>query len=143
MKDFSSEVTYKGKKYKLVFNLNVMETIQKEYGTLDKWGKLTDGTEYAKRQYESETGGREGWDDLKAKDKAKYNGEPDAQAVIYGFTQMINEAIDIDNEENGTDNPPMTLKQVGRLITEIGLANASETLNNTVIESTKSDEKNA
>lgn len=143
MNDFSSEVTYKGKKYKIVFNLNVMEAIQKEYGTLDKWGELTDGTEYAKRQYERETGSREGWDDLKAKDKVKYEGEPDAQAVIYGFTQMINEAIDIDNEENGTDNPPMTLKQVGRLITEIGLANASETLNNTVIESTKSDEKNA
>lgn len=142
MNDFSSEVTYKGKKYKLVFNLNVMETIQKKYGTLDKWGELTDGTEYAKRQYESETGSREGWDDLKAKDKAKYNGEPDAQAVIYGFTQMINEGIDIDNEENGTDNPPMTLKQVGRLITEIGLANATATLNNTVVESTKSDEKN-
>lgn len=143
MNDFSSEVTYKGKKYKLVFNLNVMETIQKEYGTLDKWGELTDGTEYAKRQYERETGSREGWDDLKAKDKAKYTGEPDAQAVIYGFTQMINEAIDIDNEENGTDNPPMTLKQVGRLITEIGLANATATLNNTVVESTKSNEKNA
>lgn len=142
MNDFSSEVTYKGKKYKIVFNLNVMEAIQKEYGTLDKWGELTDGTEYAKRQYERETGSREGWDDLKAKDKAKYTGEPDAQAVIYGFTQMINEAIDIDNEENGTDNPPMTLKQVGRLITEIGLANATATLNNTVVESTKSDKKN-
>ena len=58
MNDFSSEVNYKGKNYKLVFNLNVMEEIQNKYGTLDKWGELTDGTEYAKRQYESETGDR-------------------------------------------------------------------------------------
>jgi hypothetical protein len=55
---------------------------------------------------------------------------------------MLNEGIDIDNEENGKDEKPFTLKQVGRLITEIGLANATATLNNTVIESTKSEEKN-
>ena len=142
MNDFISEVNYKGKNYKLVFNLNVMEEIQNKYGTLDKWGELTDGTEYAKRAYETETGSREGWDDLKTKDKAKYNGEPDAEAVIYGFAQMINEGIDIDNEENGTDNPPMTLEQVGGMITEIGLGEACETLNDTVIERTKGDEKN-
>ena len=115
MKDFNGEIQYKGNTYKLVFNLNVMEIIQEKYGSLDKCGSLTDGTE---------------------------NGEPDAKAVIFGFTEMINEGIDIDNEENGTDNPPLTLKQVGRLITEIGIAKATETLNKTVVESTKSDEKN-
>jgi hypothetical protein len=86
-----------------------------EYGTLEHWGELTDGTE---------------------------KGEPDAKAVIFGFTQMINEGIDIENEENGTDNKPMTLKQVGRMITEIGLAKATEEMNNTVIKSASSDEKN-
>ena len=55
---------------------------------------------------------------------------------------MINEGIDIDNEDNGTDRKPLTLKQVGRLITEIGLANATSTLNETVIASTQSEEKN-
>lgn len=116
MKDFNGEIQYKGNTYKLVFNLNVMEIIQEKYGSLDKWGSLTDGTEK--------------------------NGEPDAKAVIFGFTEMINEGIDISNEENGTDIKPFTLKQVGRLITEIGLANATAKLNETVIESTKSDEKN-
>lgn len=115
MKDFNEEIQYKGNTYKLVFNLNVMESIQNEYGSLDEWGKLTDGTE---------------------------NGEPDAKAVIFGFTEMLNEGIDISNEENGSDIKPLTLKQVGRIITEIGLENATNKLNDTVVESTKTDEKN-
>ncbi len=114
MKDFNGEIQYKDKTYKLVFNLNVMELIQEKYGSIEEWGNLTDGQ----------------------------GGEPNAKAVIFGFTAMLNEGIDIDNEENGTKEKPMTLKQVGRLITEIGLQNATEKLNETVIESTKSEEKN-
>lgn len=115
MKDFNGEIQYKDKTYKLVFNLNVMESIQNEYGSVEKWGKLTDGTE---------------------------KGEPDAKAVIFGFTEMINEGIDIDNEESETKTPLMSLKQVGRLITEVGLKNATTVMNDTVINSTKSEEKN-
>lgn len=121
MKDVSKKITYKGKEYHLVFNLNVMQSIQDEYGTIDKWAELTDGTEQ--------------------KDGRK--GEPNAKAVIFGFTEMLNEGIDISNDENGTDDKPLTHKQVGRLITEIGLIEATKKLNDTVIESTKSDEKNA
>ena len=115
MKDFNGEIQYKDKTYKLVFNLNVMEDIQEKYGSLEEWGNLTDGQ----------------------------GGEPNAKAVIFGFTAMLNEGIDIENEENGTKEKPFTLKQVGRLITEIGLEQATEKLNETVIESTKSTEKNA
>lgn len=114
MKDVNGKIQYKEKEYTLVFNLNVMEAIQEEYGTLDAWGSLTDGT----------------------------NGEPNAKAIIFGFTQMLNEGIDIENEENGTDIKPMTLKQVGRIITEVGLVEATKKLNETVVESTKSEEKN-
>lgn len=114
MKDFNGEIQYKEKVYKLVFNLNVMENIQEKYGSLEKWGNLTDGQD----------------------------GEPNAKAVIFGFTEMLNEGIDIENEENGTDIKPLTLKQVGRIITEIGLANATAQLNDTVIKSTQSEEKN-
>lgn len=116
MKDINGKIQYKGKEYKLVFNLNVMEAIQEEYKSLDEWGKLTDGS-------------------------AK--GEPDAKAVIFGFREMLNEGIDIENEEKGTDIPMFTLKQVGRLVTEVGMANATNVLNQTVIESTKGEEKNA
>ena len=115
MKDFNGELHYKDKTYKLVFNLNVMEAIQDEYESLEKWGELTDGK----------------------------SGEPNAKAVIFGFTAMLNEGIDIENEENGTDVKPLTLKQVGRMITEIGIADATKKLNDTVVESTKSEEKNA
>lgn len=118
MNDVNREIEYKGKKYLLVFNLNVMEEIQEEYGTLDEWGELTDGK----------------------------SGEPNAKAVIFGFTKMLNEGIDIMNEENNTDLPFLTLKQVGRMITEIGIESATRKLNETVIESTKNDrqdEKNA
>lgn len=141
MKDFNGEIQYKDKKYKLVFNLNVMEVIQGEYGSLDVWGALTDGTEYAKREYEKQEH-EILWDDLDDEEKAKYGGEPDAKAVIFGFTEMLNEGIDIDNEENGTDLKPLTLKQVGRMISEIGMANATAEMNRTVIESSKSEEKN-
>lgn len=115
MKDINGKIQLNDKEYPLVFNLNVMESIQDEYGSLDKWGNLTDGTE----------------------------GEPNAKAVIYGFTEMINEGIDIQNEEQGTNEPFLTKKQVGRLITQYGLIEATQTLNQTIIESTESDEKNA
>ena len=117
MKEISKTLEYKGKKYKLVFNLNTMEVIQEKYGTLENWGKLTDGSEN--------------------------DGEPNAKAVIFGFREMINEGIDIMNEETGNDVKPLTLKQTGRLITEIGIAEATKKLNKTVIDSTQSAEKNA
>ena len=115
MKDIESIITVNDKEYPIVFNLNVMEEIQEEYGTLDKWGNMTDGTD----------------------------GEPNAKAVIFGFTAMINEGIDIQNDRNGTNEKPLTKKQVGRLITEYGLINATKKMNDTVIQSTKSNEKNA
>lgn len=115
MKDVNGKLTYKDKEYTLVFNLNVMEEIQEEYGTLDKWGELTDGE----------------------------NGEPNAKAVIFGITQMLNEGIDIENEEKGTNIPPFSKKQVGRLLTEVGIAEVSKVMNETVVESTQSNEKNA
>ena len=114
MKEMRNEIEYNGKKYNLVFNLNVMEVIQEQYGTLDKWGALTDGSK----------------------------GEPNAKAVLFGFTAMLNEGIDIDNEENGTNIEFLTEKKVGRMLTEIGLKNATMKMNKTVIDSTKSDQKN-
>lgn len=116
MKEISKSFEYKGKKYKLVFNLNVMEVIQEKYGTLENWGNLTDGSEN--------------------------DGEPNAKAVIFGITAMLNEGIDIENEENGTKEKMLTRKQVGRMITEIGLQSSALLMNEAVVDSTKSAEKN-
>lgn len=115
MKNFGRKIKYKDKEYTLHFNLNVMQRIQEEYGSLAAWGELTDGK----------------------------SGEPNAKAVIFGFTEMINEGIDIANEENGTADKFLTTKQVARLITDVGLKDATGLLNETVIESTKSEQKNS
>lgn len=111
----TSKFEYKGKEIKLAFNLNVMQKIQEEYKTIDTWTKLTDGE----------------------------SGEVDIKALLFGLTEMINEAIDIDNDENGTDEPFMTSKKVGRILTDVGLETATKALHDTVIKSTKDDsEKN-
>lgn len=114
MKEITGSLEYKGKEYKTIFNLNVMEKIQDEYKTVDNWGSLTDGK----------------------------SGEVNIKALIFGITEMINEAIDIDNDENGTNEPFVSHKQVGRIVTEIGFNKAAELMNDTVVESVKDDSKN-
>lgn len=115
MKDYKFELEVEGKKYQLVFNLNVMQEIQEEYGTLEKWGELTDG-------------------------KA---GEVNVKALIFGLTCMINEAIDMKNDDEGTTGSLLTEKQVGRLITKAGIEKSARQLNEAIVESTKTDAKNA
>ena len=112
------ELLYKNEKFELVFNLNVMEKVQDQYGSIEKW-----------------------WELIAEED------EPKAKDIKFGFTHMINEGIDIYNEEHVNDEgfepkPFLTEKQVGRIISEIGLIEAAKQLNETVIESTKSEEKN-
>ena len=113
MKDVNGKIQYRDKEYSFVFNLNVMEEIQEEYGSIEEWGNLTSGA------------------------------EPNVKALIFGFSAMLNEGIDIENEENGTDIKTLSLKQVGRIITEVGFQNVTEKVKDTVIESTQSNEKNA
>lgn len=115
MKEYYGKIQYKGKDYTLACNLNALEAIQEEYGTIDEWGSLTDGD----------------------------TGEVNIKALIFGVREMINEGIDIENEENGTDIPHMTEKQVGRMISEVGIAETTEAMHGAVEQSTQSDEKNA
>lgn len=111
MKDYKITFTHEEKEYGAVFNLNVMEQIQEEYGSIQAWGALTDAK----------------------------SGEVNAKALIFGLCAMMNEAIDIDNEENGKNEPNLTLKQVGRLITRVGIEKSATTLNKAVIEATKEE----
>ena len=116
MKDNAGKITYKEKEYKIVFNLNVMEAIQEEYGTIDNWTELTSGA----------------------------NQEVNVKALKFGYTEMINEGLEIEAEENGVEYTPVTPAFVGRMLTDIGLENMTKTLHDTVIESTQTDEgKNA
>lgn len=99
------------RKYPLVFNLNVMEEIQEQYGSLDEWGKITQG-----------------------------NGEPQVKDLKNGIMAMINEAVDIENEVNGTNEPMLTAKQVGRLMTEVGIDVIVKKIQEITIASTKSED---
>lgn len=117
MDNKKNALTVEGKDYPMEFNLNVMEVIQEEYDTVDKWGDLVEG-------------------------KGK-NKEPNIKALVFGLTAMINEGLEVEAEENKKDFTPLTHKQVARLLTKVGLAEATKQLTDVVTESTKSDEKNA
>lgn len=99
------------KEYPLVFNLNVMEEIQEAYGSLERWGELTSG-----------------------------GGEPKIKELKAGILPMINEAIDIVNEEKGINDPMLTGKQVGRLMTEVGVDVIVKKIQEITIASTKTED---
>ena len=99
------------KKYPLAFNLNVMEEIQESYGSLDEWGRITQGA-----------------------------GEAKIKDLKVGILAMINEAIDMQNEENNTNEPMLTTKQVGRIMTEVGIERIVKSIQEITIASTKTDD---
>ena len=109
-----NRIIYNGKEYELVFNLNVMEEIQEKYGSVEAWGDVVD-TE----------------------------SEPKAKDIKFGIMAMVNEGIDIYNETHSDKRELLTSKQVGRMLSEIGLEAAAQVLNSTVVDSTKSEEKNS
>lgn len=111
-------IDYNGEKYKLVLNFNVMEKLQKKYETYDKWLNLISNEESL-----------------------------DITAVIYGFKQILNEGIRIDNKQlmkkynNGelSEKPQLREKlskaDVGEMLTEIGLNQAAEKMAETLKDS--------
>lgn len=113
MIDTIKYIECKNIKYPLVFNLNVIEKIQDKYGSYEKWGEMTDGKER----------------------------EINIGALKFGILEMINEGIDIENENNEAKREFVTSKQVGRLITELGMKNLTDKVQETVIESTKDEEE--
>ena len=117
MKNARVYIETEKKKIPLVFNLNVMEEIQEKYGTLEKWGEVTAG-----------------------------GSEPKVKDLKSGIMTMINEAIDIENEENGTDEKPLSEKQVGRILSEVGLQEVIAKIQEITVASTptgENEEKNA
>lgn len=99
------------KKYPLAFNLNVMEEIQEAYGSLDEWGRITQGA-----------------------------GEAKIKDLKVGILAMINEAIDMQNEENNTNEPMLNTKQVGRIMSEVGIERIVKSIQEITIASTKTDD---
>ena len=112
MKNKVVHIKVKDKEIPLVFNLNVMEEIQEMYGSLEKWGEITQG-----------------------------DGEPKVKDLKAGIMAMINEAIDIENEDNGRNDAPLNEKQVGRIMTEVGIQEIVAKIQEITVASTKSGEE--
>lgn len=122
LKTTMREINYKGKKYNIVFNLNVLEEIQNKYGSLDNWGAILEPTD----------------------PKTGAALIPDIKEVINSFEIMINEGIEIMNDDNGTNEPLLNHKQVGRIVSEVGVENIFAAMQGVAIDSTKEpNEKNA
>ena len=94
-----------------MFSLNVMEAIQDKYGSIDKWSSLI-----------------------------QKNGEPDIKALKFFMTEAINEGIEIENEKNNEKRKSVTSKQVGRILTEVGLSGTANKIMTTISESIQTDD---
>lgn len=148
MKEKEKLFIVNGKEYKVVFNLNVMQEIQNEYGSFTRWGELTDGFCYknGERVPKLDEDGNIITKKIKNSKGVEEEivvyetKEVDLKALIFGIKSMLNEAIDIDNENKEQKQAFLTDKQVGRLVTEMGLNEATNQLNQTVIDSTTGDE---
>ena len=102
-------------KFPLVFTLNVMESIQEKYGTIEAWSNLI-----------------------------QRDGEPDIKALKFFITEAINEGLEIEAEKTGEKPKAITAKKAGRILTEIGLSGVASKIMSTVAESIQSEtEKNA
>ena len=104
MKDISDTLEYKGQKYPIIFNLNVLEAIQEEYGTFSAW------LDKIYKDDDDET-------------------EPDIKAIKFAYYKMINEGIRIENKTAKEKREFLDKEDVGEIITEIGLKDAFNTLN--------------
>lgn len=144
MKDKEKVFEVNGKKYKAIFNLNVMQEIQNEYGTFEEWGRLTEGyvyDEFGERKFKLDKDGNFITKKIKDENNNEMEinvfetKEPDIKALIFGIKAMINEAIDIENETLEVKKEFLTHKQVGRIISEMGITKATAISNEIVVDS--------
>ena len=70
-------------KFPLIFTLNVMESIQEKYRTIEAWSNLI-----------------------------QRDGEPDIKALKFFITEAINEGLEIEAEKTGKKMTPITAKKL-------------------------------
>lgn len=100
------------KEYPIAFTLNVMELIQEKYGNMKKWGEVLQPT----------------------------GEEPKIKDIKWTFKEFINEGIDIENEERNENRSFVTEKQVGRIISSIGMSEITSVMQNLTVDSMKTDD---
>ena len=106
-----NHVEIDGVNYPFIYSINVMATLQKKYGSIQAWADVVEP---------------------KPKKKGE-KVEPDLDALIFFFTEAFNEGIEVENESKNENRSLLTSRQVGRLVTKLGLANANEKLKEAVI----------
>ena len=111
-----NKLTYietKDRNYPVVFNINVMEEIQEAYGSVSAWGGMVENAD---------------------------GGEPRVKDLKIGLMFMINEGIDIENERTGKNDPMVSAKDVGRLISDVGFQAITDVIKNITVASTKTED---
>jgi len=112
MNDKIIHVELGGQEYPMCFNLNVMEEIQEEYGTLQKWAEIVDG-----------------------------DGEPMVKDLKIGLMAMINEGIDIENDDLEVKRDFITSKKLGRYLNNSGVRDILENIKRLTIDSVSTGEE--
>lgn len=114
MKEKFIHIEANGVQYPLCMNLNVLEEIQEEYGSMSKWGDIVEN---------------------------KDGEEPKIKDLKFGFLAMINEGIDIENENSEIKRKFLNEKQVGRIITAIGIKEITEKIKEVSLNSNSTGEE--
>ena len=113
MKEMMETIKYRDTEYALVMDINVLQDLQEKYGSFEAWAEKV----------------------------LLNNGETDLGALTFGVMAMINEGIDIENEEKGMElRKPINQRQAGRMLTAVGLEQATEKVLGLMTESNKSAE---
>lgn len=113
MKDVIKHIETENRTYPIVFNLNVMEEIQEQYGTMSAWGDVVESD----------------------------GNEPNIKGLKAGLMAMINEGIDIENETKEQKESFVTSKELGRILSEVGVEGVSKIIKDITIESTKTGDE--
>ena len=124
MLDKITQITVGEKKYPMAFTLNVMEVIQEKYGSLDTWSDALQP------------------DKVEDAEGILVETEPKLKDLIWTFQQFLNEGIEIENEEKSEKRELLTHKQVGRIITTVGLSESGSLIRALTMSESSGDEKN-
>lgn len=103
-------------KYPVIFSFNVLEEIQDKYESFDKWSHIIEGEELIDDEWEKK--------------------EPKIKDIKYFIKIAINEGIDLENEKTNGNRKFLTDKQVGRLISEVGVQKISKIIREVIQTST-------
>lgn len=103
-------------KYPVIFSFNVLEEIQDKYDSFDNWSHVIEGEEYINNGWEKK--------------------EPKIKDIKYFIKIAINEGIDLENEKTNGNRKFLTDKQVGRLISEVGVQKISKIIREVIQTST-------